>query len=160
MRRVVASPRPLRIPEADVVDKLMSAGVIAIAAGGGGVPVAEAADGTLYGVDAVVDKDLSSALLARSVEADTLAILMETDAVYSDWGTPAQRELKRTTPDELEALARGRPVPGRKHGTQGRSGDLVRAPLRRPGRDMQRGVAARGSRRPARERSIVPDGTR
>lgn len=105
MRRVVPSPKPLRIPESDVVDKLMSAGVVVIAAGGGGVPVAEAHDGSLYGVDAVVDKDLSSALLARSVDAEVLAILMEADAVYADWGTERARALRRTTPDELEELA-------------------------------------------------------
>lgn len=89
-RRVVASPLPERIVEIDTVRKLADEGVIVIAAGGGGVPVSETADGILRGVDAVVDKDWTGALLACATGADVFVILMESDAVYRDWGGPGQ----------------------------------------------------------------------
>lgn len=94
-RRVVASPAPRRIVEADSVGRILEMGDVAIAAGGGGVPVEERPDGTLCPLDAVVDKDASSALLGCQLDADTLAICMEADRVYVGWGTPAQRALGR-----------------------------------------------------------------
>ena len=107
-RRAVASPRPVRIVEAQVIERLIGAGVIVIAAGGGGVPVLEAVDGTLRGVDAVVDKDWSSALLARDVGADALVILMEADRLYSGWGGPAPRAIDRLSVEQaLELVASG-----------------------------------------------------
>jgi len=103
-RRIVASPRPLRVVETPSIEALVAAGHVVIAAGGGGVPVVEAPDGTLSGIDAVVDKDWASAVLAREVGADVLVILMEADAVYLDWDTPSARRLDRLTVAEAERL--------------------------------------------------------
>lgn len=90
-RRVVPSPRPLRIVQAPVVARLLKEGMVAIAAGGGGVPVREAADGQLHGIDAVIDKDWASAVLATQIDADMLVILMESDRVYLDWANKADQ---------------------------------------------------------------------
>jgi carbamate kinase len=87
-RRVVPSPRPLAILEADVLAFLIDHGVVVICAGGGGIPVVELGDGAMTGVEAVIDKDLASALLARQVNADMLLMLTDVDAVYRDYGTP------------------------------------------------------------------------
>lgn len=103
-RRVVASPRPRRIVETAAVAGLLRAGVVPVAAGGGGVPVIER-DGTLTGVDAVIDKDRTSALLAADLAANRLVILMEADAVYEDWGTPAAHPLRRLSATDAERLA-------------------------------------------------------
>ncbi len=105
-RRVVASPTPLRVVEAEPILALVRAGDLVIAAGGGGVPVVEDAGGMLAGIDAVVDKDRASALLAEQVEADLLLILMEADRVYLDWGAPGQRGMGRMTADEADSLVR------------------------------------------------------
>lgn len=107
-RRVVASPRPLEVVETEVVATLADAGVITIAAGGGGVPVRRNDDDHLTGVDAVIDKDWTSAVLAVALDAETLAILMEADAVYADWGTPDARALSQlTVADAAELVAAG-----------------------------------------------------
>lgn len=107
-RRVVPSPKPRRIVEAPVITRLSEHGDIVIAAGGGGVPVIEDADGSLAGVDAVIDKDRTSALLATETGAQLLAILMEEDAVYVGYGTPGSRPLGRVTAARLrEHLAAG-----------------------------------------------------
>lgn len=107
-RRVVPSPPPLEIVEAASVAHLAASGHVVIAGGGGGVPVERTADGSLKGVDAVVDKDATAALLATSLGADALVILMEADAVYEGWGTPAQHRLERLTAAEIdEMLASG-----------------------------------------------------
>lgn len=103
-RRIVASPRPQRVIETPSIEALVKAGHVVIAAGGGGVPVVEDADGRLAGIDAVVDKDWASAVLAREIGADVLVILMEADAVYLGWGTPDARRLERITADEAERL--------------------------------------------------------
>ncbi|MHB9003758.1 MAG: carbamate kinase [Coriobacteriia bacterium] len=103
-RRVVASPRPQRIIEIDTVTHLADRGVIVIAAGGGGVPVAESPDGTLHGVDAVIDKDWTGALLACAMGADAFAIMMESDAVYLDYGLASQRAIGTITTREADAL--------------------------------------------------------
>lgn len=103
-RRLVASPDPLRLVESGAITALAEAGAVVIAAGGGGVPVVELPDGTLRGVDAVVDKDLAGALLACALGAQVFAILMESDAVYADWGGPDERRLERLGPDEARAL--------------------------------------------------------
>lgn len=100
-RRVVPSPKPLRIVEAPVVTRVSEHGDVVIAAGGGGVPVVEEADGSLRGVDAVIDKDRTSALLARETGAQILAILMEEDAVYVGYGTADARPLTRVTAAQL-----------------------------------------------------------
>lgn len=107
-RRVVPSPKPLRIVEAPVIMRVSEHGDVVIAAGGGGVPVIEDADGTLHGVDAVVDKDHSSALLALQTAAQILVILMEEDAVYLGYGEPGARPLGRVRCGQLrEHLAAG-----------------------------------------------------
>ncbi len=94
-RRVVASPRPLQILEARVIGLLVSQGVTVICAGGGGIPVLERSDGSLVGIEAVIDKDLASALLARQLGADHLLLLTDVDGVYLDWGTDAAKAIKR-----------------------------------------------------------------
>ncbi len=102
-RRVVASPRPLEVIETPVIRRLIAAGVIVVCVGGGGIPVARNADGALEGVEAVVDKDAASALLAAHVDADLLVLLTDVDAVYLDFGTAKARALHQTTPAELRA---------------------------------------------------------
>ncbi|RIL08001.1 carbamate kinase [bacterium] len=106
-RRVVASPRPRRIFEIRPVRWLLERGTIVICAGGGGIPTRYLEDGTrtLVGAEAVVDKDLASALLARELGADVLVMATDVDGVYADWGTPAARRLGRVTPAELQAHA-------------------------------------------------------
>lgn len=104
-RRVVPSPRPLRIVQAPVVARILSDGMVAIAAGGGGVPVTEAPDGQLFGIDAVVDKDWASAVLASQIDADMLVILMEADRVHVDWADASKRRaLDRLSVAEARAL--------------------------------------------------------
>ncbi|HLC18558.1 MAG TPA: carbamate kinase [Thermodesulfobacteriota bacterium] len=112
-RRVVPSPRPTRIVEARVIKNLSESGVIVIAAGGGGVPVLEKPDGTLVGVDAVVDKDLATSLLATEAGVDTLINLTEVDSVYLNFGRPGQRPLRELSVEEAKKyLARGEFAPG------------------------------------------------
>jgi carbamate kinase len=107
-RRVVPSPDPVRIVEADVVRLLLDAGVIVITVGGGGIPVVREADGTLRGVDAVIDKDLASAMLAAVIEAGLLVITTAVEKVALGWGTPEQRWVDRLTLAEARAyLAEG-----------------------------------------------------
>lgn len=84
-RRVVPSPRPRRILELDAITLLLDAGHLVVCGGGGGIPVVAAGDGELSGVEGVVDKDRSAALLAREVGADMLLLLTDVDAVYGDW---------------------------------------------------------------------------
>jgi carbamate kinase len=104
-RRVVASPKPLRIVQAPVIKHLLSEGMVAIAAGGGGVPVTEAADGQLHGIDAVVDKDWASAVLAEEIDADGLVIAMEADRVCIDWNDPEKcRPLNHLSVHEAREL--------------------------------------------------------
>jgi carbamate kinase len=97
-RRLVASPRPLQILEGRVVELLASQGVTVICAGGGGIPVCERSDGTLVGLEAVIDKDLASALLARQLGADRLLLLTDVDGVYLDWGSDSARRIERAGP--------------------------------------------------------------
>lgn len=94
-RRVVPSPQPKRIVESDAIRTLIARDHLVICNGGGGVPVVEKADG-YHGIEAVIDKDLSAALLARQLHADALLILTDADAVYLDWGKPTQRPLSRS----------------------------------------------------------------
>lgn len=100
-RRVVASPKPLSIVEAEVLSFLVARGVVVICAGGGGIPVVERADGSLAGIEAVVDKDFASSLLARQLGADLLLMLTDVDAVYADWGLPSARPLGFVTVGDL-----------------------------------------------------------
>lgn len=105
-RRVVPSPRPRRIFELRPIEWLLEKGTVVICAGGGGVPTMydPARPRTLMGVEAVVDKDLASELLAEGLRADLFVMLTDVDGVYLDWGTPNQHRLDRTTPAELRAL--------------------------------------------------------
>jgi carbamate kinase len=103
-RRVVGSPRPRAVHEIDVIASLVRAGTIVIACGGGGAPVYRDAALGLEGVDAVVDKDLAAAVLARDLGATLLLILTDVDAVYLDYGTPQQRALPTLSVGEAERL--------------------------------------------------------
>jgi len=102
-RRVVASPEPRHIVEIRPIRWLLDHSVVLICAGGGGVPTTflPTAEKTLVGVEAVIDKDFASELLAREVAADLFVMATDVDAVYTDWGTPQQRVLGRVTVDEL-----------------------------------------------------------
>jgi carbamate kinase len=103
-RRVVPSPEPLRIIELESIHILLDAGVIVVCVGGGGIPVAQGAAGELVGVEAVIDKDLAAALLARELGADVLLLLTDVASVEVGWGTPAARPLREATPEEIRAL--------------------------------------------------------
>jgi carbamate kinase len=103
-RRVVASPMPRQIVEIDTIRLLVDAGVTVVCTGGGGIPVTPDGNGALTGVEAVIDKDLSAALLATELGADALLLLTDVDAVYEDWGTPSQRPIRATTPAALCSL--------------------------------------------------------
>lgn len=94
-RRVVASPEPLEILELKVIAMLVERSVVVICAGGGGIPVIARPDGGLVGIEAVIDKDRASALLAQQLDADMLLLLTDVDAVYSDFGTPQSRPIAR-----------------------------------------------------------------
>ena len=102
-RRVVASPEPKRIFELAPITWLLDKGAVVICAGGGGIPTAYLPDGTrtLVGVEAVIDKDLASELLAEHLGADLFVMATGEAGVYIDWGTTSQRMLGHTTPDEL-----------------------------------------------------------
>lgn len=103
-RRVVASPRPREIIETKLIDHLLGESIIVVCAGGGGVPVARTETGDLRGVEAVIDKDLSAALIARRLHADRLLVLTDVENVIEGFGTDAARPIKRTTPSELRTL--------------------------------------------------------
>jgi carbamate kinase len=108
MRRVVPSPLPKRIFEIEAIKALLDKGCVVICAGGGGIPTTYTDEPApaglrLTGVEAVIDKDLASALLAIDLEADVLAIVTDVDAVYQGWGTPDQRAIRRATPSALAA---------------------------------------------------------
>jgi carbamate kinase len=100
-RRVVASPEPLEILEMRAISILVDAGVIVICVGGGGVPVIERETGDLVGIEAVIDKDRASALLARQLGADLLLLLTDVDGVYADFGKASARRLDRADPRDL-----------------------------------------------------------
>jgi carbamate kinase len=105
-RRVVPSPLPRRIFGLEPVEWLLERNCVVICAGGGGIPVMYTdepvpAGSRLVGVEAVIDKDLASALLAEELRADALAIVTDVDAVYDGWGTPEQRAIRRAAPEAL-----------------------------------------------------------
>jgi len=102
-RRVVPSPEPQRIIEIEAIRLLVKEEMVVICAGGGGIPVAYNGN-KLYGVEAVIDKDLASGLLARSLNADMFIMLTDVDYVYVDYGTPQQRAIRAAHPDAIEAL--------------------------------------------------------
>jgi carbamate kinase len=103
-RRVVASPQPLDIVELGTIRLLLDADVTVVCAGGGGVPVVKDAGGRLHGVEAVIDKDLSAALLAERLGASMLVMLTDVDAVVAGWGTADAVPIRATDPVALRAL--------------------------------------------------------
>ncbi len=103
-RRVVPSPRPVRVPGLGVIRGLLDQGVLVIAGGGGGIPVTPRPGASgMQGVEAVIDKDLCSAFIATELQVDCLIIATDVDAVYLDWGLPTQRAIGDTTPEALAA---------------------------------------------------------
>jgi carbamate kinase len=106
-RRMTTSPTPLGVVEFAVVRRLIAEGTIVIAAGGGGPPVYTDPLLGLEGIDAVVDKDRVSAILATQLDAEVLMILTNVDAVFEGWGTPAARPIRQMTVAEAEALLAG-----------------------------------------------------
>jgi len=101
-RRVVASPEPQRIFEMRPIHWLLENGATVICAGGGGIPTVYKPDGTLEGVEVVIDKDRASALLAFELDAGLLILATDTDGVYLDWGAEDARRIERTTPEQME----------------------------------------------------------
>ena len=104
-RRVVASPEPLEVLDVAAVRTLVEAGYVVVAAGGGGIPVVRDTDGHIRGVEAVIDKDLTAALLAAALDADVLVIATDVDHATTAYGTPEERDLGRVGLAELRALA-------------------------------------------------------
>ncbi|NYG07519.1 carbamate kinase [Phycicoccus badiiscoriae] len=104
-RRVVASPEPVEVLETHTLLTLLGAGYVVVAAGGGGIPVVRDADGTVRGVEAVIDKDLTAAVLARAIGADALVIATDVENAVLDFGTPRARPVGRVTLAEMEAYA-------------------------------------------------------
>jgi len=107
-RRVVPSPRPIKIVEKTVVESLVRSGVIVITVGGGGVPVVAQKDG-LSGVEAVIDKDRASSVLARQLGAQRMVIVTDVDGVYRDFGTPQAKRLDRMGAQQANTMAASLP---------------------------------------------------
>ena len=125
-------PEPLRIVEAAQIRALVEAGFVVIAVGGGGIPVVETAPGTYRGVEAVIDKDRASALLAASLDVPLLVLSTGVEQVAVHFRQPDQRWLDRITVAEAARLPGGRRVPEGQHGSEGRGGDPIPR-ARRPG---------------------------
>lgn len=104
-RRVVPSPAPVRIVEMDAIRILVEAGVLVLCAGGGGIPVVTDALGRTHGVEAVIDKDASAALVARELDADALLLLTDVAGVMADFGSEAERVIRFLDPDRADATA-------------------------------------------------------
>ena len=103
-RRVVPSPLPLRVFEIRPIRWLLERGTIVICSGGGGIPTAYGEDGKLHGVEAVIDKDRASSLLAQQLEADFFVMATDVEAVWVDWQTPRARKIRRAPPEALAEL--------------------------------------------------------
>ncbi|MBW4706304.1 carbamate kinase [Roseobacter sp. YSTF-M11] len=104
-RRTVPSPRPKRILELGVIRLLLDQGVVIICAGGGGIPVVQKDDGSMIGVEAVIDKDHASGLLARALDADAFLMLTDVAGVFTGWGTPDQSLIRQASPQELAQMS-------------------------------------------------------
>lgn len=105
LRRIVPSPLPMKILGIKAIRLLVEAGICVICAGGGGIPVVRKADGGMEGVEAVIDKDRTAALLATALQADALLMLTDVDAIYAHWGEADQTAIADITPDAIEALS-------------------------------------------------------
>jgi carbamate kinase len=103
-RRVVPSPLPQRIVEERTIRRLVEGGTLLICAGGGGIPVYRDEAGRTRGTEAVIDKDLTAELLARTIDADLLVLLTDVSGLYADWGTPDERLLREVTLPDLKAM--------------------------------------------------------
>ena len=103
-RRVVASPMPSDIPDLKVLELLLEQDVTLICAGGGGIPVVRRADGSLIGIEAVIDKDHATALLAHKLKADALLLLTDVEAVFRDFGTDTQAAIRQMSPEDAARL--------------------------------------------------------
>lgn len=123
-RRVVASPEPLEVLETHTLLTLMDAGYVVVAAGGGGIPVIRTDDGRVRGVEAVIDKDLTAAVLARSIHADALVIATDVENAVIGYGTPDARPLGEVSLAEMEGYA------AQGHFASGSMGPKVEAALR------------------------------
>lgn len=130
-RRMVPSPRPLRIVQADMVRKVVQSGAIVIAGGGGGIPVTTSEGGELVGVEAVIDKDLTSGVLATDVAAELLVILTSVDGVYLHYGEPNAIRLGAVTLAECEGYMQGDHFPA---GSMGPKVEAMHGFLQRGGR--------------------------
>lgn len=104
-RRVVASPTPVECLDGRAADTLMSAGFVVVCSGGGGIPTITGEDGSYAGVEAVIDKDLTAALIAQQVAADYLVIATDVEAVVADWGSPSARAIEEVTTTEMRSIA-------------------------------------------------------
>ena len=133
-RRVVASPAPLEVLETRVVLTLIAAGYVVVAAGGGGIPVVRDLDGSIRGVEAVIDKDLSAALLAHSVEADVLVIATDVDNAVTGYGTAAAEAIHTVSLEEMSQIAAAG------HFASGSMGPKVAAAMQFVGQGGQRSV--------------------
>ena len=123
-RRVVASPEPLDIIDAPAIGLLADSGYVVVGAGGGGIPVVRDPDGSLRGVEAVIDKDLAAAILAPAVGADVLVIATDVDNAVLSYGTSEARPLERVTPAQMREYAAGG------HFASGSMGPKVEAAVR------------------------------
>lgn len=104
-RRVVGSPEPVQALDAPAADCLLAQGYLVVASGGGGIPTLRRPDGTLEGVEAVIDKDLTAALLATHLKADVLVIATDVDGVVLDWGTPDARPVGEVDARQMRVIA-------------------------------------------------------
>ncbi len=104
-RRVVPSPQPKRILELPTIKLLVKVGALVVCAGGGGIPVVVTPAGSICGIEAVIDKDLATALLATELKADALLLLTDVNAVYANWGTSQALPIINTTPEDLRKHA-------------------------------------------------------
>lgn len=105
-RRVVASPEPLECLDSAAAGALLAQGYLVVCSGGGGVPTVRHRDGSLDGVEAVIDKDLTAALVAQQIAADLLVIATDVDSAMTDWGTPHARPIGEVTAREMRAISR------------------------------------------------------
>ncbi|HEY6934640.1 MAG TPA: carbamate kinase [Marmoricola sp.] len=133
-RRVVASPEPVECLDAPAADTLLGAGYVVVCSGGGGIPTVRRPDGRLAGVEAVIDKDLTAALVAEHIEADVLVIATDVDHVVTGYGTDHAAPVGEVTAAELRSVA------GRERFAAGSMGPKVEAVLRFVERTRRTGV--------------------
>ena len=132
-RHVVASPKPKHIVDISLIETIAKSGAVVIAGGGGGIPVVREADGARRGLAAVIDKDLTSALMANVLGVETMMILTAVPRVAVHFGTPAAARARERLPCGNQAVSRPGPLPARQHGPQDRGGDPLSRRRRRAG---------------------------